>query len=495
MTTTTATGTPPLATTARPPWAGLIAALGGLLLISVDVAVVNVAAPTLQRDLAVSGTALVLVVSGYTAAYAMLLITGARLGDDYGHRRLFLAGLGGFTLASLVCGVAPNGPTLIVARLIQGAAGAMMGPQVLSVIQSQFSGEDRRRAVPLYATVLAVGTVVGQIAGGLLVSANVFGTGWRPAFLLNVPLGALVFGFTWRHLPPSRGLRRRRLDVSGVLLVSSGVLALVAPMVFGPGSGWPAWTYASLVAGCLALMTAARHFRRMARAGLDPLVDVAVFKVPGVRRGLSSLLAIQIAYGGFLFAYSVHLQDGLRFSPLRSGLTFAPFAASFALTSLGQRHGAATVRRWLTPAALATLAVGYAAAALVGRNGSWAQLTGAAALVLAGGGFGAAFSATVATTVAATPGGAGADASGLVSSVVQLGFVGGVATLGTFFLQHRSGPSPASAHAFASVALAASVLALAAILPMRNVEVGGSRPLTSTDRPTEPGQKEFAPDG
>jgi MFS family permease len=282
-----------------PPITGLVAVLGGLFMIAVDVSIINVASPRIREDLDLSGSALVFAVSGYTLAYAMLLITGARLGDDHGHRRVFLTGLVGFSASSLVCGVAPSAAVLIVARVVQGAAGALMGPQVLSIIQTQFTGDLQRRGVALYATVLAAGTGAGQIAGGIIVTAGALGSSWRAAFLINVPIGATLAVVTIRHLTESRGVAPRALDVGGVALVSATVLTVVSPLVFGQEHDWPPWTYLSLVVGAVLLVATISYMRRRTKTGRDALVDMAFFHSTGARWGLAALLAMQVTYGGF----------------------------------------------------------------------------------------------------------------------------------------------------------------------------------------------------
>ena len=210
--------------------------LAGQFMAVLDASVVNVAAPSIHAGLHASGAALQLVIAGYTIAYAVLLVTGARLGDLLGHRRMFLAGLALFTLASLGCGLASSSGLLIALRFIQGTGAAMMIPQVLSLIQRTFSGASRARAMSAYAAVLAGGVVVGQIVGGLLISANLFDTTWRPVFLVNVPIGVVLLVAGARQLPAGRAEAGRGLDLPGLLTLALAVLALVVPLVLGqPG--------------------------------------------------------------------------------------------------------------------------------------------------------------------------------------------------------------------------------------------------------------------
>lgn len=235
------------AASARPGWA-LAALLGALFLGNVDVAIANIAAPAIQDGLHASGGALELIVSGYTLAYAALLVTGARLGQSRGYRQMFLAGLAGFTVASLACGLAPSALTLIVARVAAGGTAALMTAQVLTGIQLGFDGRGRARALGLYSVVLSAGAVVGQSLGGLLISADIGGATWRPAFLINVPAGVVLLWLAWRYLPAGRR-QPQRMDLAGVTVLAAATLLLVLPSSARNPAGRPghgrAWRPAS----------------------------------------------------------------------------------------------------------------------------------------------------------------------------------------------------------------------------------------------------------
>src|SRR5712691_533831 len=242
----------------RPPWwrlarhgvtrPGVLLAivLAGQFMAVLDASVVNVAAPSIHAGLHASGAGLQLVIAGYTITYAVLLVSGARVGDLLGHRRVFLAGLAVFTLASLGCGLAASTAQLVALRLVQGVGAAAMIPQVLSLIQRTFPGQGRARAMSAYSAVLALGIVVGQVAGGLLISADLFGAGWRPVFLVNVPIGMALMLAGWRMLPAGRGEASRGLDLPGLALLTPAVLAVVIPLVLGQPEHWPAWGWLCL---------------------------------------------------------------------------------------------------------------------------------------------------------------------------------------------------------------------------------------------------------
>jgi MFS family permease len=451
---TTATTTVPTGadSTERRRWLMLAVLITGQFMALLDVTIVNVAIPTIREKLDASGAALQLIVAGYTVTYAMLLITGARLGDLRGPRRLFLAGLGTFTLASLACGLAPTTGALITARSVQGAGAALMVPQILSVIQRQFAGGPRARALGVYAATLASGAVVGQVLGGLLVSADLLGASWRPVFLVNVPVGLVAAALVPRLVPADHVPGGRRLDLTGLVTASGAVLLVVLPLVLGHEQGWPAWTFLSLAAGMLLVGVFVRVERSVAARGGDPLLDLGVLGAPGLVAGLAALTAAMIGYGGFLFTLALHLQLGLGDSALHAGLTFAPGALAFGATGYWWRRLPGRVHHALTPAGFAVAALAYLGLAVTlqagTRGGPWLLVL----LVLYGIGFGAAFSPLVTQALVQVPPAKAADASGLLTTTIQLSQVLGVAVFGSLFLGLASQPGAhASAAAFSTV--------------------------------------------
>ena len=247
-----------------------------------DVTIVNVATPSIHTDLGASGAALQLVVGGYLIALAVLLITGARLGQAFGYRRVFLAGVSLFSLASLACGLAPDPAALIIARVLQGAAAGLMFPETLTGIQLHFSGPERMRAISTYALALSAGAVSGQVLGGLLVSADLAGLGWRSVFLVNVPVGAAAVAAGLRYLP-AHGRGQSRLDLAGAALLSVTVLLVVVPLTLGSAADWPIWAWASLAASLPAVAVFIAAEVLVARRGGTPLLDVRLFAVPVIR--------------------------------------------------------------------------------------------------------------------------------------------------------------------------------------------------------------------
>jgi MFS family permease len=459
----------------RPVRPGLILAvvLIGQFMAVLDASIVNVAAPSIHASLHASGAGLQLVVAGYTITYAVLLVTGARLGDILGHRRVFLAGLVLFTLASLGCGLAGTASLLIALRLGQGVGAALMIPQVLSMIQRTHAGPARARAMSRYAAVLAGGAVVGQLVGGLLISANLFDSGWRPVFLVNVPIGVLLLVIGARALPHGKGEPGRTLDLPGLILLTPAVLAFVLPLVLGQPERWPAWGWVVMAASVPLIAASAAAERRVAGAGGTPLIPGRVLRVPGIPVAIAALFTVMTIFSGFFFTLALHLQDGLGFSPLRAGLSFAPAAATFALVSLNWRRLPA---RWYS-ALIVTGFVAFAAAmaglAALLRDGG----TGGVGIYLIGGlsgaGMAAAFSPLMTRVLLRVPVELAADATGVVVTVNQLGLLVGVATFGTLYLNlaGRLPGGPAALGAFRHVSAHAEAVTFLALAGLAAVGV------------------------
>ncbi|MEU1341887.1 MFS transporter [Streptomyces sp. NPDC005827] len=442
----------------------LAVVLAALFMAVLDVFIVNVAAPTIGSELNASGADLQLVVAGYAITYSVLLITGARLGDRLGHGRVHLAGLTLFTAASLACGLAQGATELIVFRLVQGAGSAVMIPQVLSIIQRTFTGEARVRALGAYSAVLAVGAAAGQVVGGVLVSADLFGTGWRPVFLVNVPVGAALLVLGRRVLPPAAGSgpeRARGMDLPGLVLLAAAVSLLTVPLVLGQEEDWPLWSWLSLTAAVLLFALFCGYESRLARRGGAPIVAPRVLRHPGMGVAVFRILAVMAVNAGFLFALTLHVQSGLGYSALRAGLTFAPTAVVFGVVALTWRRWPASWQRLLTPAGFALAALGVAGVGLAfhggGDGGAWLYLAYAGV----GAGLALAFSPTLTGALATVRPEDAADASGLLATVTQLGQLIGVAAFGTLFLNRLESLGVPEAYTSAE-ALSACAWALAA---------------------------------
>jgi hypothetical protein len=450
------------------PGAVLAVVLVCQLMALIDNSIVNVAAPSIHANLHANGASLQLIVAGYTITYAVLLITGARFGDILGHRNMFLGGIALFTLTSLGCGLAPSVWVLVTLRFLQGVGAAAMIPQVLSIIQRTFTSPGpRARAMTLYAAVLAGGSVLGQIIGGVLVTANIDGASWRPVFLVNVPIGIAVLAFGARALPNSNARAGRSVDLLGLLTLTPAVLAFVLPLVLGQPLDWPVWGWV-LLALSVAIFAALPYVeRRVAAGGGQPILPRALLGVPGAAIGIVALSLVSLTFGAWLLTFALEIQDGLGGSALRSGLTFAPTAAAFALVSLNWRRLPA---RWYLPSAITGFilaGVGLVLAALLLRNGG----NGGVGIYLfgavAGGGLAAAYGPVLTRVLSKVPVELAADASGVITTMNPLGTVLGVATFGTLYLnlagQLPSHASPAfrlaSAHSYFDTSLALAGLA------------------------------------
>jgi MFS family permease len=435
--------------------------LMGLFITNVDVAVVNVAAPNIQEQLNASGSELQLIVSGYALAYAMLLITGARLGDMYGYRRLFIAGLVLFTLASLVCGLAPSEIVLVLARLVQGAGAALMVPQVLIGIQQSFSGDARTHALGYYSVALSIGAVAGQVLGGIIVSADIFGTGWRPIFLINLPIGAAVLLGALRYLPKDSNGRPRRLDIPGVLTLSMTVLLIILPLTLGHTQGWPAWTWICLAASFIPLVAFIAVERRTAAASGYPLISLDVVTSPTIAWGLSAYAAANMTYFSLLFTLALYLQQGIGKSALYSGIALVSWVAAFGIGGPVVPRLPARVAPFVAPIGYLLLTISYLALSMSLFGGYDSEVLLFVLLGFGGLGLGIGFTANIRRLTAAAPARYAPDMSGLITTFSQIAGVTGVAAFGTIYFSLREPLSRETAtHAFAIVTVGFALIAL-----------------------------------
>ena len=446
--------------------AGLLATLlMGLFITNVDVAVVNVATPSIHERLSASGSALQFVVSGYVLSYAMLLITGARLGDIHGYRRLFLAGLGLFTLASLGCGLAPDAASLIAARVIQGVGAALMVPQVLIGIQLNFTGDARARALGLYSVALSLGAVAGQVAGGLLVSADLFGLGWRPIFLINLPIGVALYVAALKYLPADPGGRPRRLDLWGVATLSATVLLALPPLMLGPTQGWPLWIWLCLAASLFPLAAFIIVERRIASRGETPLINLDLLRQPAIAWALVAFAAASMTYFALLFTLALYLQQGLGHSAAYSGCALVSWVAAFGIGGPAVRRLPPRLMPLVGPFGYAILAASYLAISLCLFAGYAGAVLLFTLLAFGGLGLGIGYTANIRHLTSAVSARYAPDISGVITTNSQIAGVTGVATFGTAYLDLAAQPGPLVAtHAFAVVVAGCAIAALFATI-------------------------------
>jgi EmrB/QacA subfamily drug resistance transporter len=401
-----------------------------------DSTIVNVAAPTIRNDLRASGSALQWIIGGYALAFAAALITGGRLGDIYGRKRLFVIGAISFVLASMACAFAVSPEMLIGCRLAQGAAAALLIPQGFGILRDVFAPGEQGAAFAIFGPVIGLSAVLGPIIGGVLVDANAFGTGWRLIFFVNLPLGLVAAIGAARLMPESRPLRRPQLDLVGTGLTAAAMGLLVYPLIQGRAAGWPAWTYGMVIASgaCFAAFIAwSRHMRRRGR---DPLVEASIFRHRAYSTGLAALVVFFSGMIGTLLVLTLFLQFGEHFSAIHAGLTLAPFA-------LGSAVGAGLSAAVLAPRFGRTV---LQAAAVIAAAGVWwlrhvitahgldtSSLALAPPLLLTGAGLGMIISPLFDFILASVTDDEVGSASGVLNACQQLAGAVGVAAIGTIF--------------------------------------------------------------
>jgi EmrB/QacA subfamily drug resistance transporter len=452
-------------------WLILFVILAAECMDLLDGTIVNVAAPTIHHDLGTSSTALQWIIGGYPLAIAVGLITGGRLGDLFGRRRLFVIGAAGFTLASVLCGLAPSTGALIGARLLQGAAGALMLPQGLGIIRDVFPGDELPKAFGVFGPVMGSAALLGPIVGGGLIGLDLFTSGWRMVFFINLPLGiAAVIGAV-RLVPESRSEKAARLDVGGVALVSTAAILLVYPLIQGRELGWPVWTYVSMAASVAAFGLFWLHLARRVKAGADPLVTPTVFTHRGYSGGLLVLTLFFAGMIGSSLALTLFLQIGQGYSAIHAGLTFIPLSLGVAIAaplSAGLLMPRVGGRLPIQAGGAVSLAgYGLLIATVDGTThvSSWNILPG---LVLVGLGMGLFIAPLFDTILAAVTDRETGSASGVLNALQQLAGAIGVAVLGTVFFSavaHAGFQSALERTLWWQIGLTVAMLAATTLLP------------------------------
>jgi len=424
-------------------WLAAIVLIVGALMDMIDVTIVNVALPSIRRDLHASATQLEWVVSGYMLAFAATLIIAGNLGDKFGRKRLFLSGAALFGLASLAAGLSGSGAELITARVVQGAAAAAMAPQVLATFRVIFGRAERGKAFGIYGAMLGFASAIGLILGGLLTGANLFGWEWRSVFYVNVPVAVAALIAGARFVPETKDPGARRPFVAGAVLLAGSLVAIVYPLLEGRQLGWPAWVWPLMAAGVAGLVVLGLIEARRTSTTVAPLLRAGLFRVPAFAAGMGIQLAFFAGMQGFFIAFALWLQAGEHFSPLKAGLTAVAFSVGSFIAApvavpLAQKAG----RRILAGGAVLMVAgIGGVALAApyVGVNGSpWPIVPG---LVVAGAGLALLVIPLVNVVLAAVPAEVAGGASGLFSTAQQLGGALGVALLGSVFFGYLGGHS------------------------------------------------------
>ena len=429
----------------------LVVLLSATFIVQFDFFVVNVAAPSLGTDLQASAAALELIVGGYAFAYASGMITGGRLGDLHGHRKLFVIGVIAFTVTSLLCGITVTAEQLVLARLAQGLAGALMVPQVLAVITSDFPAEARGRAFAGYGMAAGLGSIAGQVLGGAMVQADVAGLGWRLIFLINVPIGIVTAIVAARVLPDKRDNPRTGLDPLGALGLSAALALLLVPLGMGHSAGWPAWTWICMALAVPVAAATLRWEQLLGRRGKSPMLDLALFRVSSFRAGLIAGVAFNMYFGSLMFTLTLLLQSGLNLSPFMAGVVFSPMGVFFSLSAM--YGGKLTARFGMNSLVWGSLvtAVGLVLLA-VGLNVSGADI-GLGwllfCLALVGLGNGAVLPSLMGASLIKVQPQAAGVASGVLTTSQQFAISGGVAVIGALYFSLIGDRTGGAAHASA----------------------------------------------
>ena len=434
------------------PWRALAVILTGAFMASVDGFIVLVGAPAIQANLHATGAEIQLLVAGYQLTYAVGLITGARLGDMYGRKRMFMIGMTVFTLASAACGLAPGVGFLVGARLVQGIGAALMFPQIFATIQVVLPPERRHTAFGALGAVLGVATTIGQIVGGLLISADILGSTWRPLFLVNIPIGIIAITLCALLVPESTAPKATKLDLAGVGVLTAALFLLIVPLIEGQQSGWPVWVWPSFAVSLLAFGAFGVLERRVEASGRAPLVSPRLFGDRAFTMGMVLVVvAFSVVYSVSL-VLSLTLQDGLGLGALGAALVYTPLAASFFAASLlaaklTRRFGPRVLRIGAIVSALGFLAMIIAAAASGDHLTYWGLIP---ALVLIGAGNGLLlpqlFNAVLSRIGLAEVG----MASGVLSTGQQVGGALGVAVVGVVFYHVLGHAGPHAVGSYAS---------------------------------------------
>ena len=452
-------------------WWVLATVVAAQFMFGVDAFIVNVAIPTIATELHASAAQIEAVIAVYLIAYATLVVTGGRLGDIYGAQNVFISGVAGFTVTSLWCGLAQSGPELIAARLAQGATAALMVPQVLATIHLLFADASRARAFGIYGIVLGLAGAAGFLLGGILVTLDLAGLGWRAVFFVNVPFGAVIIAAAWKIMPSFQRRAGTRLDILGAIVLFLGLLCLIGPLLFGHDLHWSPLTWLAMAAGVGIVAAFLRLERSVARRGGMPLIDLALLSDAAFMRGLAAVFFFFFANLSFYLVMTMYMQKGLQIPPLQAGLVFLPLALTFVIAS---RHSGMRAKHRGTLVLIEGCAVQIAGLAALVMAIEWIDTPSAMvlALMLTIFGYGqglvmAPLSSAVLSTVKPVSAGA---ASGIYGTTAQIANAAGVAAIGAVYFAIESNQSARPALLAACALFALSIAACAAFLTwMRRV--------------------------
>jgi EmrB/QacA subfamily drug resistance transporter len=448
-------------------WRALSVSLAGAFMVLLDVSIVNVALPSIEREFGVSAGTAQWVVSGYALTFGLALVPAGRLGDTIGRRRMFLVALSAFVLTSALTGAAQTTGWLIAARLLQGVAGGMLIPQNVGLIQDLFRGAERARAFGVLGSVVGLSTATGPVVGGLILDLAGSADGWRWVFYVNVPIGLVALVLAARLVPArsTAGLRGTHLDLVGSVLLGAGVLGLLLPVVSSE-SGGGSWMWWLFVPAALLLAAFAWWETRTAARGRAPLLDPLLARTAGFPTGSTIALIYFTGFTGIWVVLALFFQDGLGYTPLHSGLAVTPFAIGSAVSAVFAGRAVPRFGRRLTATGLLTAAVGMTATALVLRTvgGDAAAWASAGPLLLAGLGGGMVVSPNTSLTLESVPTRMAGAAGGALQTAQRIGSAIGTALLATVYYRVLTGGGQDFAAAVSTALLCAAGLMLVALL-------------------------------
>jgi EmrB/QacA subfamily drug resistance transporter len=423
-------------------WIVAAVVLAANLMDVLDSTIVNIAGPSIHRDLGGGADTLQWLGAGYTLAFAVFLIAGARLGDIVGRRRMFLIGSAGFTVFSVACATAPNIDLLIAFRALQGASGALMIPQGFGLMRQVFTDDvEMSRAFSLFGPATGMPMLAAPALAGALVDANLWGIGWRLVFLINVPIGLITLPLAIRSLPGGASRPDLKLDTGAVALLGTALVAIIFPLIQGRAAGWPTWCFVMLAVG-VALLVGFVFYER--HHGSDALIEPSLLSNRNYLSGIAVVLAVFGAFGGLLLCISLYGQLGESWSPIHAGLTLTPMIVGMVIGMVVSGALVKRLGRHLLHTGIALISLGTAAVAVVltGMHSasSWDLVPG---LVLVGAGLGATFGQLFTFILTSVTSDEVGSASGVLEATQQLSTSIGVAVLGTIFfsaLDHHLPP-------------------------------------------------------
>ena len=449
------------------PWVAMSIVLTALFMAVLDSFIVVVADPSIVANLHASNSDVQWVLAGYQLSYAVFIITATRLADMHGRKRTFLFGVALFTLASVACALSPNAGSLIAARVIQGLGAALMVPQVFAFITVLVPAARRHSVYGVVGIVMGMATIGGQVIGGLVIGADLFDSGWRMVFWVNVPIGVVLLLLAVRCVPDTGRAAPRKLDMPGVLVLSAALFLLVLPLIQGREEGWPWWTWACFVGSAVAFGWFAAIEWGLEQRGESPLVPLTLFKQRSFSLGIILVLALYALIYSYFLVLSVTMQQGLHVSPLGAGLVQVPGATAFFVFSMLASRLIPKYGRSVLEAGAIVLAISYLATGVLLVSGPRiTPLLVIPTLVLQSAGGGLVITPALNTVLSRVRPESAGVASGVLSTAQQVGGALGVAAVGAVFfsLFHTAeiGRVAAAGRAFAGASFGVSVFAVIA---------------------------------